>query len=173
MPTFDASQATCEIFTYKAGVLAAVGHDLLLRVESFQLTVDEDAVHGTFDGTSMTVVGAVKNGELAPGVLSDKDKAEVLDNIRKYVFKGFQAERITFECNEVDGDDDYLEGEGVLTIPPNQHDVDFEVEIRDGKAVCELKLHQPDWGIKPFSALMGALRVQPDVLVRLTVDWNG
>jgi hypothetical protein len=35
--------------------------------------------------------------------------------------------------------------------------------------VVELKLHQPDFGIKPFSAALGALRVKPDVMIRVSV----
>jgi hypothetical protein len=172
MRRVDASTATLEVFTYKAGLLSAVGHDLLLRVERFELQVDEDRVEGTFDGSSLTVLGAVKDGAVADGVLSEKDKAEVLENIRKYVFKGFKPDQITFVSDELDGDDTFLEGEGTLTIPPNSHDVDFEVAIDDGVAVCELTLHQPDWGITPFSALMGTLRIQPDIRVRLTIPWT-
>ena len=35
--------------------------------------------------------------------------------------------------------------------------------------VAELKLHQPDFGIKPYSAALGALKVKPDILVRVSV----
>jgi hypothetical protein len=35
--------------------------------------------------------------------------------------------------------------------------------------VTDLKLHQPDFGIKPFSAALGALKVKPDVIIRVSV----
>jgi hypothetical protein len=35
--------------------------------------------------------------------------------------------------------------------------------------VAEIKLHQPDFGIKPFTAALGALKVKPDVVVRVSV----
>lgn len=174
MPTFDASSGTCEITTYKAGLLSAVGHDLVLRVTRFELSVDDEAIEGTFDGGSIEVVGVLrKDGTVDPNGLSDKEKGEVVDNIRKYVFKGFRPGGIRFESTELDVEDDCMEGEGTLTIPPSSHDVDFEVAIEDGQAVCELTLHQPDWGITPFKALMGALKIQPDIKVRMTVPWDG
>ena len=34
--------------------------------------------------------------------------------------------------------------------------------------VADVPLHQPDFGIKPFSAFLGSLRVKPDVRVRIS-----
>jgi hypothetical protein len=35
--------------------------------------------------------------------------------------------------------------------------------------VAEVKIHQPDFGIKPYTAALGALKVKPDVVVRVSV----
>lgn len=172
MPTWTQDDGTCEVFTYKAGLLSAVGHDLLLKVTRWQLTLDEDTIEGSFDGTSFEVIGAMKNGKVAPGVLSDKDKRDILDNMRKGVFKRHHPEHISFSCDEVDETDEGLEGEGTLTIEPNAHDIAFEVAVHGDEAVCELTLHQPDWGIAPFKALMGTLKIKPDIKVRITVPWS-
>lgn len=172
MPTWSQDDATCEILTYKAGLLSAVGHDLLLQCRRFRLTLDDGALEGEFDASDIEVVGAMKKGVLDPNVLSDKDKREILQNMRNGVFKKHDARAVTFVCDDIEEDDDFLEGDGTLTIPPRSHDVAFEVHIADGKAVCEVKLHQPDWGISPFKALMGTLRIQPDITVRMTVPWT-
>ena len=172
MPTWTQDDSTTEIFTYKAGLLSRVAHDLLLRCTSFELTLEEDTVHGHFDASSLMVMGAMKDGVLNPSTLSDKDKRDVLDNVRKHVFKRHEQAKIHFECDELEVEEDHIEGEGRLTIPPRSHDIDFEVQISGGEAVCEVKLHQPDWGISPFTALMGALKIKPDILVRVTVPWK-
>jgi hypothetical protein len=172
MPTWTQDDATCEVFTFKAGLLSAVGHDLLLRCNQFTLTYDEDTVHGTFNGLAMEVVGAMKNGEVHEGALSEQDCVDILNNIRTGVFKRHEAAEITFVCDDLEEDDGLIEGEGTLTIPPNEHDIDFELSIDGDTAVCEVTLHQPDWGIAPFKALMGTLRIQPDVKVRITVPWT-
>jgi hypothetical protein len=33
--------------------------------------------------------------------------------------------------------------------------------------VGEVTLHQPDYGIKPYSAMLGTLKIRPDVKVRI------
>ena len=91
MPTWTQDDATCEIFTFKAGLLSAVGHYLLLRCNMFELTYEDDAVHGRFDGLAMEVVGAVKNGAVQAGALSEQDCKDILNNIRTGVFKRHEA----------------------------------------------------------------------------------
>lgn len=172
MPTWTQDDGTCEVLTFKAGLLSAVGHDLLFRVGRWELTLSDDAVEGWFDGTSLSVVGAMKGGVLAPGVLSPKDQREILDNLRNHVFKRHRVERITFACDELEVSDHGVDGDGRLTIPPQSHGVSFEAERDGDRLVCEVVLHQPDWGITPFKALMGALRIQPDVRVRIAVPWG-
>ncbi len=172
MPRYDADDGRCTVYTYKAGLLSAVGHDLAFRLTRWSLEVEEDRIEGHFDGTSLELLGVVRDGVPVPGVLSASDERQVMDNIRKYVFKGFRPAEIHFVAEDVEIDDDRIEGEGVLTIPPRSHAVPFEVEIDDGEARCSVRLHQPHWGIKPFSALMGTLKIKPDVEVRLTVPWD-
>jgi len=172
MPTWTQNDSTAEIFTYKAGLLSRVAHDLLLKCTAFELTLEGDKVHGHFDASSLVVIGAMKNGVVNPSTLSDKDKRDVLDNVRKHVFKRHDPKKIHFECDDLEIEDDHIEGEGTLTIPPRSHDIDFEVQISGGKAVCEVTLHQPDWGITPFTALMGTLKIKPDIRVRMTVPWT-
>jgi hypothetical protein len=39
----------------------------------------------------------------------------------------------------------------------------------DGNYIADLTIHQPAFDIAPFSAMMGAVRVKPDVVVRMVV----
>ncbi|MCK6501917.1 hypothetical protein L6R53_00690 [Myxococcota bacterium] len=171
MTTFRPPQATCTVRVFKAGLLSAMGHDLELRLTRFSLTVDGDRIQGDFDATSLEVVGAIKDGRLDPGALSAKDQRDILDNVRKAVFKGLRPEAVRFEAQGVEQTDEGLAGTGTLTIPPRRHDLDFEVHRAGGKATCEVVLHQPDWGISPFKAPLGVLKIQPDLRVRVEVPW--
>src|SRR5688572_22210663 len=69
VPTYNASNAECLVFTYKDGLLSAVAHDLKIRVTDFSLTVDEaqDEVSGTFNAGSLRVVNAMSSGTDTPG----------------------------------------------------------------------------------------------------------
>lgn len=171
MPTWTESDARCEVLTFKAGMLSAMGHDLLLAITRFSLTLDDDHVVGTFDGSSLKVLGALNGETLDTDALSERDKRDILTNIQK-VFAGHRQSEIRFEAEDLEVSDDFIEGEGELTIPPHFHAVDFEVAIDGDQATCEIVLHQPHWGITPFKALMGALKIKPDVRIRIVVPWK-
>lgn len=171
MTRYAPPAATCTVRAWKAGLLAAVGHDVELRLTRFWLEVDDAGIRGEFDASSLEIAGAVRHEHVDPSALSPKDKADILDNVRKYVFAKHQPAKITFRCDDVTDDGDELTGEGELTIPPFRRALPFRVRISGGRAVCELKLNQPDWGITPFKAALGGLRVQPEVTVRVEVPW--
>ena len=45
---------------------------------------------------------------------------------------------------------------------------------RDGDRLrAEVTIHQLAFGIRPYTALLGTLRVRPDVIVRLSVPAEG
>lgn len=171
MTTFRPPQATCTVRVFKAGLLSAMGHDLELRLGRFSITVDAGSIQGDFDATSLELAGALKDGRLDPGALSAKDQRDILDNVRKTVFKGLRPEAVRFEAREVERTSESISGTGTLTIPPRRHDLDFEARRVGGQAICELVLHQPDWGITPFKAPLGVLKIQPDVRVRIELPW--
>ena len=66
VPHFDASTAECLVLTYKEGILAAVAHDLEIRVERFDLDIDDAtlAVRAGFDAGSLKVIRTIFNGAL-------------------------------------------------------------------------------------------------------------
>lgn len=171
MAVFRPPAARCSIRVYKSGLLSAVGHDIELEVRRFSLQLDGNAIRAEFDATSLEIVGALEDGRVVAGRLSDKDKRDILANIKKSVFNGLDPRQITFTSREFEQDEDGIEGSGTLSIPPRSKDLDFEVELRDGKAVCNLRLHQPDFGITPFKAPLGVLKIQPDIDVRIEVPW--
>ena len=44
-----------------------------------------------------------------------------------------------------------------------------ETQVEANRQVVSLELHQPDYGITPFKAMMGTLKVKAEVIVRLSV----
>ena len=45
---------------------------------------------------------------------------------------------------------------------------------RDGDRLrAEVTIHQPAFGIRPYTAMLGTLRVRPDVIVRVSVPAEG
>ena len=171
MAVYDASNAECHVYTYKEGVLSAIAHDLKIRVSTFRIDVSEGEgdIQGEFDAASLSVVCAMNGTRELHGSLSDSDKRKIERNIRKDVLNVRRFPLIRFRANDVR---DAVTGpivSGELELHGRRRSVEaFGIE-QDGRLVFSVTLNQPDFGIQPYRAMMGTLRIQPRVKVHLSV----
>ena len=98
MRTFGADHATCEVLTFREGFLAAMAHDLLLRVGAFELAIDPDApsVSARLDARSLRVVSALRDGRPLPGVLRPADVRDIEATIAGTVLRAPRFPEIRF-----------------------------------------------------------------------------
>jgi hypothetical protein len=172
--SFDATTAECLVFTYKAGLLSGVAHDLKLRVDQFEIVVDDQGVHARFDASSLRVVCARVAGRDDPGALSGKDRREIEATIVRDVLDAGRHPAIEFRSNSVAPTDvapPEMQIEGILSIRGRERALNLLVRREADRAVVEATLHQPDFGIRPYTAMLGALRIKPDVAVRVSAPW--
>lgn len=158
---------TLLVKTYRAGMAQKAGHDLVIDVTSWNATV-------TVDGDSPVTVELsadprsleVREGHGGAKALSDKDKADIRESIDSKVLKG---EAITFRSTGVTSHDPgSVSMDGEVGMAGATRPVNFEVEIGpDGQVKAGVPLTQSEWGIKPFKAMMGALKVKDEVEVVL------
>jgi hypothetical protein len=168
---FDASSAECLVFVLKEGILSTVSHDLKLQVEEFEVAVDEPtrAVAAIFNADSLRVVAAMNDGRDDPGVLSAEQKTQIALNIRLDVLKSREYPDITFVSESATTSDQGYVVRGALTIQQATQMITFPLRKTDGSYVAEANVHQPDFGIQPYSAMMGGIRVRPSVTVRVSI----
>ncbi len=169
MPTYDASTARCSVIAYKEGLLSAVGHNVRLEVERFEIRIDEDGVEADFDATSLRPVCAVKDGRDDPGALSAKDLGTIAGYVRKDILDSARYPSIRFRSVDYAPDDDEITVEGELELHGETRDIDLTAEREGDEWVARVRLRQPDFGIRPFKALMGALKIKPEVDVELRI----
>ncbi len=153
---------TVRVFTFKDGLLSKVAHDLQLTLTRFEVTRDGDALTGRFWPATLTVDGSVKGGRVDPGGLRDKDKRDILNNINTKVLHTDRHPVAQFE-----GQRDGARVRGTLTLNGRSQPVDFAVREADGRVTGTVSLVPSRWGIAPFKALMGAIKLQDRVEVRL------
>lgn len=168
--SFDASTAECLVFTRKAGLLAGVAHDLKLRVERFDVAVDEKGVRARFDATSLRVVCAQVAGRDDPRALSDRDRLEIEATIVRDVLDARTHPAIEFRSKPVAPSAE-PEIEGTLRIRGREQPLVVKPRRDGDRAVIETTLDQTAFGIRPYTAMLGALRVRPEVRVRITTPW--
>lgn len=170
MPRYDQQSGECLVFTFKEGLLSAVAHDLKIRVGRWELHRDGDgAIEGSFDPNSMTVVCAMRDGRPSSGTISARDTAKIESNIKSDVLAASRHREIRFRSTRVSAEGDGYAVEGELTLVGRSRPVSARVTREGAQLVTEVRLNQPDFGIKPFSAMFGTLKIQPHVIVRLTV----
>jgi hypothetical protein len=161
MPRFGPPTASCEVFTFREGVLAAVGHDLKLRVERFEIDANRTRVSARFDANSLHVVAAMRGGKDDPGALSDRDRKEIERNLAREVLEAHRFAEISFVSTEM------LPGRirGTLSLHGHEQAGEFPFEEVSGRCLARIDLDVRRFGIRPYTAMLGALRVAPIVHV--------
>jgi hypothetical protein len=120
------------------------------------------------DSTSLRV----REGTGGMQALGDADKAGIQETIDDEILK---RERIEFHSTDVQqADGGRMSVQGELTIAGKASPIAFDLAIGDearltGGAVVK----QSDWGIKPYSALFGALKVADEVEVVVDAGLQG
>lgn len=161
---------TLRVHTYREGVAQRIGHDLVLEVGEWDATVELEpgggALHAarlSADSTSLQVRDA-RNG-VKP--LTDKDRLDIHDSIEQKVLLG---KPISFASSAVEARDGGATVTGDLTIAGTTRAISFDVHFQaDGRTTATVTLVQSEWEIKPYRALMGALKVRDAVEVALDV----
>jgi polyisoprenoid-binding protein YceI len=166
---FDATTASCRILTFKEGLLSAVAHDLELAVRRFEGELDPGArtVEATFDATSIEVVGAVQDGRVATGVLGSFERGQITKNMAKDVLKSARYPTVRFVSVSVEERGDAFRVRGELTLVGRTRPLVFDTRREGDQIVARVRLHQPEFGITPYSALLGAIKLKPDLEVEL------
>jgi hypothetical protein len=168
----DANDAQCLVFTEKEGLLSSAAHDLKLRVERFRARIDGGAIEATFDATTVRVVCARRGDEELPGVLSPRDRAEIERNIAGKVLQTGRYPSIRFRSTAVQAGPGGFRIDGMLELRGRERPVMVLARKEGDHIVAECAVHQPDFGIQPFTALLGALKVKPGVMVRIIAPAN-
>ena len=172
MPSYDSATAECCVFTFKEGLLSPIAHDLRLAIATFSIEVDatKSSVLASFDTGSLRVDSPMKDGAENPTALSSADKAKIAGQIRDDVLHSTKFPAATFRSSSViaraDGGYD-LSGE--LTLHGVTRPLAAQTRVVAGRQQLEVTLHQPDFGITPYRAMLGTLKIQANVTVRVTL----
>lgn len=168
--TSPLNRAQIEIFTFKEGLLSRVAHDLRIHVEAFEVSLVDDRIDARFDPASLRVDGAMRKNTLAPGVLDAADRRKIEDTIRDDVLGTRRYPEIRFE-GRVDPSTRPLRIEGHLELVGQRRPVSLTlspVVLGTGRWLRGRTTLVPSrWGIRPYRALAGALKLQDRVEVQV------
>ena len=163
--TLGPGDGTLTVRTGKAGAAAKAGHNLVIEVTAWQATLDlADAAAAAVALTADPRSLRVRSGSGGVSPLGDEEKASIAQSIDEDVLKGGA---IAFRSNAVDvAPDGALRVRGDLDLLGTTRPVTFDLAAGDdGRLTGSTRFKQTDWGIKPYSALFGTLKVADEVEV--------
>ena len=154
--TFGPENGSLHVKTYREGMAAKVGHDLVIEVTDWSATVDPASITLDADPRSLHV----REGVRGVKPLTDGDREDIRGTIDKKVLGG---QPISFRSTSVAGDDQ-LTVSGDLTMAGRTRPVTARRAVgADGNVTGTIPVTQSEWGIKPYRGLMGALKVRDEV----------
>lgn len=168
--------ASLRLRTYRQGLAAKAGHDLVLEATAWHGTlVVPDEPDGVPSVTVEIDLRSLRVVEGSGGVkpLTDGDKEEIRKTMQKPL-RTADYPTATFRSTGVRVDGDRVTLPGELTLAGQTHPVELEARRHDdGTVVGHAQIVQTAWGIKPYTGLLGALKLRDAVDVDVSVPLPG
>ena len=159
---FGPGNATLSVRTRRGGAAAKAGHDLLLHVTAWEgtLTIGDDGAPAAAELTADASSLRVQRGTGGMKALDDADRANINQTIDDEVL---ERRDIAYRSIAVDGS----RVEGELTLAGKTRPLALELTVDEGSVRGSATITQSDWGMKPYSALFGTLKVLDEVEISL------
>jgi polyisoprenoid-binding protein YceI len=152
---------------------AKLAHDLILSPSQWSGTMNVDADNPAASSASLSIdARSIQILEAVGGMksLSDKDRRDIAKNIDEKVLDTGKFPTLTFESTSVSGSEPNFNAAGNMTIKGTTRPVNVALNVNGSQVSARTSISQKDFGIKPFSAMMGAIKLRDDVEFELTVD---
>jgi polyisoprenoid-binding protein YceI len=151
--------------TGRTGMGKRAGHDLVIEATRWQADVTVDAA--TPENSTASVEVDVDSLEVREGLggvkpLTEKDRADITNTLRD-ILDGATHPTIRFHSTRVAGSVESLTVEGNLVIRGETQPVTVSAEVTGDRVRGSTTVTQTRWGIKPYSAFLGALKLADEV----------
>jgi polyisoprenoid-binding protein YceI len=152
---------------------AKLAHDLVLTATRWQGTLNVDADNPSACSATLTIdARSIEIVEAVGGMkgLSDKDRRDIGKNIDDKVLETGKYPELKFESTSVSGSEPNYTAAGNMTIKGTTRPVNVNINVNGTTVTAKTSISQKDFGIKPFSAMMGAIKLRDDVDLELTAN---
>jgi polyisoprenoid-binding protein YceI len=173
---FGPTRGRITLRTSRDGLAAQAGHDLTIEVSrwSGQLAMAEDGSPTELRVRAELGSLLVREGSGGLKPLTDRDKREIAVTARNTL----RADRYPEATFAATGFEPGADGggviEGTLALAGQSRSERLEVsQTGPDRYRATATVHQTDFGIKPYSAFLGSLKVSDAVRVEVEVDLSG
>jgi hypothetical protein len=168
----DPASSEILLWTKKEGLLSRVAHDLCLEATQFE--VEGRLEEGRLElEVRVQIAGLRVRGQVERGgrvvPLKEKDQREIEDNLRGAKVLDAKAHPQLVWRGSGAPQGGRLSSQGTLTLRGKSEPIALESTFADAesgvRAEGEVRFAQSRFGIRPFSAMLGALKVKDEVRV--------
>ena len=157
-----------QVFTFKDGLLARLAHDLRISVGRFEVTLEQGRLRGWFDSSSLTVDGVAHGDRVDANVLSADDKLKIQQTIARDLLEVERHPRIELEGKLGQADGQFML-DAKLRVRGVERSLQIPLRLTALGMTAEIEFAPSQFGIAPFKAFGGAIRLQDRVLIRVHV----
>lgn len=168
----DAGAGRITLRTSRDGLVAQAGHDLTIDVAQWsgELVVGPDLIPASLDVKIDLSALVVREGTGGIKPLSDRDKREIAVTARK-VLSADRYPEATFTASSFEPSGDGGTITGSLALAGQSRPERLEVsQTAPGHYRATTTIRQTDFGIKPYSAFLGSLKVSDAVKIEVDLD---
>ena len=160
--TLGPGNAELLVHTARQGAAAKAGHDLEMIVTEWTAILelgDRSSLRLDADSSSLRV----REGRGGMKALDDDDRENIRKTIDDEVLKGTDIE---FRSTEVETGSQGMAVQGELKLMGETRRLEFDLDVaEDGKLTGRATVKQTNFGMKPYTALFGALKVADEVVI--------
>ncbi len=157
------------VYTFKEGLLSKLAHDLLIGITNFKVNLDVPEAGFTsgsleleIEANSLKVICALKDGERTDA-LKEKDIADIEKDMAGKVLHPDKYPTANFRSKAIQEKDGGYKINGDLSLHGVTKSIDFDINTNSENLKGMITLLQKDYGIKPFKAMMGTLKIKNEI----------
>jgi hypothetical protein len=162
------AQGSIRVFTFKEGIFSRAAHDLQLRLEQFEISLDGETLGGTFDLKSLFVDGPVENGVVHPENYDASKRAEVEKAMHEQILHSDEYPTARYRGRAVPRGEGFSVS-GALELRGRSEPLPFEVRREGGIYQAQIEILPSRWGLAQYKALLGAIRLKDKVRIDIAL----
>ena len=159
------------VYTYKEGLLSKLAHDLLIDVNKYtvNLNIPEDGLSAgnlevEIHADSLKVICAMKDGQQQPDTIKEDDLATIEKDMFGKVLHPDKYPTINFRSKNIQEKEGRYRVNGELSLHGVTKPIEFDIDTpNDNNLKGRFSILQKDYGIKPFKAMMGTLKIKNEL----------
>jgi hypothetical protein len=158
-----------DVFTYKEGLLASAAHDLHFVLDDLSATLEGEVVRAEIPLAGLRLIGPVEGGVTHPERYDPGKRAEVERTMNEQVLRTSKHPVARFAGRAVANGAGFGV-DGTLELAGQQALLRFDlVTAGPGEYRGHFEIHPTRWGIAPYKALLGAIRLKDLIRIELAL----